>query len=144
MPSVVRTVEVAVDPATAFAVFTDEIDDWYERGPYSWNDPGRAVAIRFEEGRLLELYEQDEPYEMGRVTAWEPGRRLAFVYRNVHLPLEGTVVEVRFDAVEGGTRVTLEHRGLEALPPGEYETWRRRAWVRLIETYAEYAGGSTS
>ena len=144
MPSVVRTVDVAVDPATAFAVFTDEIDDWYERGPYSWNDPGRAIAIRFEEGRLLELYEQGEPYEMGRVTAWEPGRRLAFVYRNVHLPLEGTVVEVRFDAVEGGTRVTLEHRGLEALPSEEYETWRRRAWVRLMEVYAEYVGGSTS
>lgn len=144
MPSVVRTVEVAVDPATAFAVFTDEIDEWYERGRYSWNDPERAVSIRFEGGRLLELYGQGEPYEMGRVTVWEPGRRLAFVYRSVHLRLEGTVVEVRFDAIEGGTRVTLEHQGLEALPPDEYDTWRGRAWIRLMEVYADYAGSSTS
>jgi len=47
---VVRTVDVAVDPATAFEVFTAEIDDWYERGRYSWHDPKRAVRIRFEPG----------------------------------------------------------------------------------------------
>lgn len=142
--SVVRVVEVALDPEAAFAVFTDEIDEWYERGPHSWNDPERAIAIGFRDGRLLDLYEEGEPFEMGRVTAWEPGRRLAFAYRSVHLTLEGTEVEVRFDRVPGGTRVTLEHRGLEALPPDEYETWRRRAWARLMEVYAEFAGPSTS
>ena len=142
--SVVRTVDVAVDPATAFSVFTDEIDTWYERGPYSWNDPARAVAIRFEDGRLLEVYEEGEPYEMGRVTAWAPGERVAFAYRNVHLPLEGTEVEVRFEPIAGGTRVTLEHRGLERLPPDEYATWERRAWVRLMQVYADFLRGETS
>jgi hypothetical protein len=107
--SVVRTVEVDVDPATAFRMFTEEIDDWYERGPYSFNDPERAVAIRLEGGRLLELYAEGEPYEMGRVTVWEPGERLVFLYRNVHLPLEGTEVEVRFEPKAPGTRVALEH-----------------------------------
>ncbi|MBA3383186.1 MAG: SRPBCC domain-containing protein [Actinobacteria bacterium] len=137
MPRIVRTVEVAVDPATAFAVFTDEIDAWYERGPHSWNDPDRAVAIRFEGGRLLEVYE-DGAYEMGRVVAWEPGRRLAFVYQNVHLPLEGTEVEVRFEAVAGGTRITLEHRGLERLPAEEFALWEERAWIRFMAAFAAY------
>ena len=142
--SVVRTVDVAVDPATAFAVFTDEIDDWYERGPYSWNDPMRAVAIRFDGGRLLEIYEEGEPYEMGRVTAWEPGERVAFVYRNVHLALQDTEVEIQFEPIAGGTRVTLEHRGLERLPPDEYATWERRAWIRLMQVYADFLRGETS
>ena len=71
--SVVRTVEVPVDPWTAFRMFTEEIDEWYERGPYSWNDPERAVAIRFEHGRLLEVWDEGDGYEMGCVTAGTRG-----------------------------------------------------------------------
>ena len=81
---------------------------------------------------------------MGRVTAWEPGARLAFAYRNVHLELEDTEVEVRFEPIAGGTRVTLEHRGLERLPPDEYAMWERRAWIRLMQVYADFLRGETS
>jgi uncharacterized protein YndB with AHSA1/START domain len=137
--SVVRTVDVPVAPDEAFRAFTEEIDDWYERGPYSWNDPERAVAIRFEGDRLLEVYDDGDPYEMGLVTAWEPGRRLAFAYRSVHVPADvQTDVEVRFDPVAGGTRVTLEHRGLETLPADEYARWQQRAWVRFMQVFAAY------
>jgi uncharacterized protein YndB with AHSA1/START domain len=137
--SIVRTVEIPVDPATAFSVFTDEIDAWYERGRYSWNVPERASGIRFEDGRLLELHDDGDAYEMGRVTVWEPGRRLAFAYRSVHLPEElETEVEVRFEPAGAGTRVTLEHRGLEALPPDEFARWQERAWKRFVEVYADY------
>ena len=142
--SVTTSIVVEAPIERAFAVFTDEIDAWYERGPYSWNDPARAVAIRFEAGRLLEVYEEGEPYEMGRVTACEPGRRLAFAYRNVHLPIDGTEVEVRLEPIAGGTHVTLEHRGLERLPPDEYATWEGRAWVRLMQVYADFLRGETS
>jgi uncharacterized protein YndB with AHSA1/START domain len=143
--SIIRTVKVPVDPATAFAAFTDEIDVWYERGRYSWNVPERAVGIRFEGGRLLELHDDGDAYEMGRVTAWEPGERLAFVYRSVHLPSElRTEVEVRFEPVNGGTRVTLEHRGLEQLPTDEYERWRERAWVRFMEVFAGYLSSAAT
>ena len=137
--SVVRTVEVAVDPGTAFRMFTEEIDEWYERGPYSWNDPERAVAIRFEHGRLLEVWDEGDGYEMGFVTAWEPGERLVFAYRSVHLPPDlETEVEIRFEPIAAGTRVTLEHRGLELLPRDEYERWRRRAWVPFVEAFRRY------
>ena len=34
-PAYVRvTIHVDVDPDTAFAVFTEEIDAWYHRGPH--------------------------------------------------------------------------------------------------------------
>jgi hypothetical protein len=143
--SVVRSVEVSVDPGTAFRMFTDDIDAWYERGRYSWNDPERAVAIRFDRGRLLEVWDDGGSFEMGVVTAWEPGERLAFGYRSVHLPAElETEVEVRFEAVPAGTRVTLEHRGLEQLPDDEYARWRDRAWLPFMKAFARYADASTS
>ena len=52
------TVYVAVDPITAFEIFTEEIDVWYRRGPHHFFDPARAAAIRFEPGvggRLVEV-----------------------------------------------------------------------------------------
>jgi hypothetical protein len=136
--SIVRSVDVPVEPAEAFRTFTEEIDEWYERGPYAINDPERAIAIRFENGRLLEVYE-DGAYEIGRVTSWEPGARVAYTYRNVHLPptLE-TEVEVRFEQIDAGTRVTLEHRGLDQLPPEEYALWEERAWIRFMQVFADY------
>ena len=49
---------------------------------------------------------------------WLPGERLAFAWR---LPSfqEGqlTEVDVRFEAVDGETRVTVEHRGWDTIPP---------------------------
>jgi hypothetical protein len=136
---VVRRVVVPTDPQTAFRLFTDEIDSWYERGPYSWNNPERAVAIRFEGGRLLEVWDDGDAYEMGRVTVWEPGVRLAFAYRSVHLPPDvASEVEVRFEQVAEGTRVTLEHRGLDALPREEGERWQERAWRPFMAAYARY------
>lgn len=138
----VRTIEVAVDPPTAFDVFTNEIGSWYRSGRHSWNDPDRAVGIRFEPGvggRLLELYEEGEPYVMGRIVAWEPGARLAFEYRSVFLPPDPlTEVEVRFEPIPQGTRVVLEHRGLDLLPEAVGQTFATRAWAAFMEGFREY------
>jgi hypothetical protein len=146
--SVVRTVEVGIDPAAAFEVFTAEIGDWYQGGPYSWNDPKRAVGIRFERGvggRWLEVWDEatGEGYELGRIQVWEPGERLVVSYRNVHLPpaIE-TEVDVRFEPVAGGTRVTLEHRGLDALPPDELALWESRAWINFMSWFRDYDLGA--
>lgn len=108
------TVEVAVEPAAAFRAFTDEIDFWWVRGPINFFDSGRAVAMRIEPGlggRVLEVYDdaRGEALELGRITTWEPGVRLA--YRSL---VDDTEVDVRFDAVEGGTRV----RVTQTLVPG--------------------------
>jgi Activator of Hsp90 ATPase homolog 1-like protein len=145
--SVVRVVEVRVDPAAAFHAFTEEIDEWYGSGPYSWNDPQRAVGIRFEPGlggRLVEIWDRatGEGYDMGRVIAWEPGRRVAWTFRNVHMQAETTEVDVRFEETEHGTRVTLEHSGLEVLPEDELERSKRYAWKAFMQLYSEYVSAA--
>lgn len=113
--SVRARVTVPVDPATAFRIFTDEIDGWYVRGPHSWVDPARATAIRFEGGYLRELWDDGGHVDTGRVLVWEPPRRL--VWADLLHRTGRMEVEVVFSPVAGGTEVLLEHRGLDTLPP---------------------------
>lgn len=144
-----RTVEVAVDPETAFALFTERIGDWYVGGPHAWRDPGRAVGMRFEPGvggRWVEVWdaESGEGCEVGTVLVWEPGTRLVVAYRHPWLPPEPpTELEVRFDPVGAGTRVVLEHRGFDRLPPEVVARFLSpRAWSRLMTWYTAYVARS--
>jgi hypothetical protein len=145
--AVTVTVEVAVDPASAFAIFTEEIGRWWRPGPINWNDARRAVGIRIEPGvggRWIEIWDEatGEGFECGRITAWEPGRRLAFIYRDIGRDLDGSEVEVRFEAIAGGTRVTLEHRGWERLGQEIAERKRplkRVGWANILLWYTEWA-----
>ena len=135
---------MGVDPATAFRVFTEEIGAWYRGGANSWNDPARVVGIRFEPGvggRWIEIWDAatGEGFELGRITTWEPGRRLVISFRAFDLPPEPrTEIEVRFEPAEGGTVVTLEHRGLDLLPPALARTWEDRAWKQFMRWFADH------
>ena len=104
-------VEVAVDPATAFKAFTDEMDLWWLRGPINfWSDGGRVVEMRCEPGvggrimEVLDVASAGEVLELARITSWEPGVRLAWASS-----LDDVQTEVQFVPIEGGTRVTVEH-----------------------------------
>jgi uncharacterized protein YndB with AHSA1/START domain len=51
------------------------------------------------------------------VTVWDPPRRLVFGWRQQGFPAgRSTEVSVRFDPVDSGTRVTVEHFGWDAIP----------------------------
>ena len=107
---------VAVDPARAFAVFTDEIGGWWKPKARSLFQRGRNGCLKFENGRLLEVYETGETFEIGVVLAWEPGKLLLFEWRQEGFEAgERTEVDVRFEPVAKGTRVTVNHRGWDAL-----------------------------
>ena len=101
-------VEVAVDPLTAFQAFTEELDLWWVRGPINAYDSGRLLEMRCEPGvggRILELYdaESGEGLELARITAWEPGSRLAW-----ESSLDDVPIDVRFERTADGTIVRLE------------------------------------
>lgn len=137
MTSVTTGIDVDVEPADAFDVFVNEIDAWYRVDRFTVVDVTRTIAIRFEPrlgGRLLDVHDAatGEGREMGRITAWEPGRRLVFTDNR------GTEVEVTFAAASGGTRVTLEHRGLEHLEPAVAEHVRRFGWGLLLPWYRRH------
>ena len=112
------TTFVDVSPGDAFEVFTTEVDLWWRRGP-RFRGGGPGSEMRFEQDaagtRLVERSGADE-FEIGRVHVWEPGARLVFDWRGRNFaPEERTTVEVRFEPFATGTRVTLEHRGWDAI-----------------------------
>jgi hypothetical protein len=113
------TTFVKVAPGDAFEVFTGEIDRWWRRGPRFRMAGSAASELCFEQderGRRLVERTQGEVHEIGRVLVWEAGRRVVFEWRADNFaPGEHTEVEVRFEASSDGTRVTLEHRGWEAI-----------------------------
>ena len=81
------------------------------------------------------------------MSAWEPGRRVAFSWHPGRDPAGAQWIEVAFRANPAGTRVTLVHGGWEAL--GERATVSREAyrngWPTVFgQRYREYcvaAGG---
>lgn len=135
--SVRASVTVAVGPERAFQAFTGEIDQWYRRGVATMGRGRGATTLRIEPGvggRVLEVLADAEERERGRVLVWEPGTRLVFV------DWRGTEVEVGFEAVPGGTRVVLEHRGLDRLPPGKARDVARFGWRRLATWFEAHLG----
>jgi uncharacterized protein YndB with AHSA1/START domain len=119
------SVLVRADIDDAFRVFTEEIDRWWRRG-YAYRAAGmrRGVICLEPEvgGRLFESFEDDDGetrvVETGRVIEWAPPVRLVFEWRAANFSTdEKTEVEVLFEAVARGTRVTVTHRGWSAIPP---------------------------
>jgi uncharacterized glyoxalase superfamily protein PhnB len=131
------TVEVETDPQTAFAAFTGELDLWWVRGPINAYDSGRLVEMRCEPGvggRILEVYdaESGEGLELARITAWEPGERVAW-----KSSLDDVSIDVRFEPTAAGTLVRLEATVAEggedrggssfvAVAPPWFGAWMRR------------------
>lgn len=124
------TVEVGVDPATAFRVFTEEIGLWWVPGPINFFDAARATGMEVEPsvgGRVLELYGDQPPLVIATITAWEPGSRV--VYRGV---VDDTETIVTFTAFEQGTRVRVHQRAL----PGAIRAFL--FWPNVAGWFASY------
>jgi uncharacterized protein YndB with AHSA1/START domain len=142
----VAVAEVVVDapPDDAFRIFTDEIGLWWRRDTPYWNDRERGLTIRLEPGvggRFVEVndLETGAGLEVGRVTVWEPGARLALTWTQVGWP-EGvtTEIELRFEPADGGTRVRLEQGGFERVPEGDrYLPGYAAGWMEVLGWYAE-------
>lgn len=125
--SVSSAVEVPVDPDTAFGVFTDELDLWWQRGPINHMAGGRVVAMRCEPGvggRLLEVYDDatGDALELARITVWDPGKRLAW-----QSSIDDVQTDVTFEPSDRGTAVRVMAR----IPEGGADRGGT-AWVRVV------------
>lgn len=130
--SMTAQVEVAVDPATAFVAFTDEMDLWWLRTPITYYDSARAVGRHCEQGvggRLLEVYDDatGDLLELGRITVWEPGARLSW-----RSSVDDIEVDVHFHATEAGTLVRVE---ASLLPDGDAANTGSYSFCRVLEPW---------
>jgi uncharacterized protein YndB with AHSA1/START domain len=114
------SLRVPADPARAFEVFTREIALWWQPDPLFQITPGGDGKLAFEpgpSGRLITCCENGATFEIGRITVWEPGKRLVFGWRHANFaPDQSTEVEVCFAAVGNETRVSIEHRAWDTIP----------------------------
>jgi uncharacterized protein YndB with AHSA1/START domain len=119
--SVLVSLRVRATPRRAFEAFTNEIGHWWRHNAlfgFTQNSPGLLAFEPHLGGCLTETSSSGEVFEIGRITAWEPGSRLAFTWRQETFTAEQvTRVEVRFEQVGDKTRVTVEHRGWDTVPP---------------------------
>jgi uncharacterized protein YndB with AHSA1/START domain len=110
---------VKATPEQAFAAFVDEIGQWWRPNILFQTTP-RPGVLSFEPGeggRLIETRAGGKAFEIGRILAWEPPRRLVFSWRQASFPLDlHTEVEIGFEAVGDETRVSVEHRGFDRVP----------------------------
>ncbi len=120
--SVTATTRVEVPPGVAFELFTEQVDAWWKHGARFRPAVHEAGTLCFEPragGRFLETYPRGDAFELGWVRIWEPGTRLVFGMGGRDFASdESTEVEVCFEAEGRGTRVTVTHRGWDALRPG--------------------------
>ena len=97
----------------AFEVWTSRIDTWWPRD----HTVGEVVSVSLVGGLGGRIYERDTDgteHEWGRITAWDPPRRLAYRWHIGRGADEATDVEVRFVALgPGATRVEIEQDGWE-------------------------------
>ncbi len=127
MTSTTVSVSVAVEPATAFTAFTEELDLWWVRGPINYFDSSRALGMRCEPGvggRLIEVYDgaTGDGLELGRITVWVPGVALAW-----KSSVDDVEINVRFVPTATGTDVTVE-----ATIPVAGTDRGGTAWVRVV------------
>jgi uncharacterized protein YndB with AHSA1/START domain len=108
---------VKATPERAFAVFTEEIGDWWRPNMLFQTTPRPPGRLAFTDGRLTETLANGKVFEIGKVLDWEPPTRLLFSWRQASFPPDLlTEVEVRFEAVGEETRVSVEHRGFDRVP----------------------------
>jgi uncharacterized protein YndB with AHSA1/START domain len=143
-------VDVPLAPDRAFSVFTAEIGEWWPP-EYTWSQAKlEGFGIEPREGGLC--FERG-PFgfrcDWGRVTAWEPPARLAFLWQIGPTrapepdPDRASEVEARFTAHGDLTAVELSHARFERHGDGA-EGYRAgmgspRGWAHILERFAERA-----
>lgn len=117
---VLVSTRIAATPERVFLAFTEEIEQWWQPSPLFRLGRGRRGSLRFEPGpggRLVEAKPDGSEFVVGEVSVWDPPVGLVVSWRQEDFDDDQvTELHVRFDAVDGGTRVTVEHYGWDSIP----------------------------
>jgi uncharacterized protein YndB with AHSA1/START domain len=145
-----RSCTVNVPPAEAWRVFVDRFADWWPPAYSFSQDALETIGIEpVQGGRCFERDRDGHQLAWGTVTTADPPSRLAFFWQiTADRRIEpdtarASEVEVVFAGVEGGTRVTLTHRGF-ARHGGDWQGYRdgmgsEQGWSYCLACFAARA-----
>ena len=103
-----KTVMLACQPERAFSLFTEQAGLWWPAERRHTKDPSSEIRIEAA-GRFFERSGAGVEVELGVVLIFEPARRLLLNWYQGTGPANPTQVEITFDAVGTGTRVSVRH-----------------------------------
>lgn len=105
------SMDIALEPTRAFDVFIEELSTALVQ-----------AGMRLETGTNGRVFQGD--LEVGRIVEWQPGELIRLQWHQADWKTEElTEVEMRFEPVDGGTRVALSHRAWGGLI-GDPASWR--------------------
>jgi uncharacterized protein YndB with AHSA1/START domain len=134
---------VACDQRDAFELWTEKIATWWPSGHSMSGDPETNVTLEPRVGgRIFERTPAGVEHDWGEVLEWEPPGRLVYLWHIAADRSDATEVEIRFTPGEGGTEVTILHRGWERLGSTGPERRARneQGWAGLIPHFIAAAG----
>jgi uncharacterized protein YndB with AHSA1/START domain len=141
---IVLSVDLPASPERAYAAFTTQFAEWWPVATHSLSRQA-ATRCRFDAtpgGAVEEQAPDGARHIWGTVEAIEPGRRIRFTWHPGREPESAQWIEVVFEPIATGSRVTLTHGGWEAL--GEIAPILRREYVSgwqnvFGKIYADFA-----
>jgi uncharacterized protein YndB with AHSA1/START domain len=138
---IVKSVVLRCEPARAFALFTQRAGEWWPSARRHTDDDASIIRIE-PDGPFFERAADGTEVQLGRVRAFAPPHRLALDWFPGTGPAEPTFVEVDFEPVDGGTRVTVTH-GAGAAPQTTYDENAGgyvRSWELVLAALAGFDG----
>ena len=105
---IVKSVVLACDPDRAFALFTEQAGLWWPAARRHSKDAKSTIRMEAN-GRFFERSNEGAEVVLGVVRHFEPAMRLLLDWYPGTGPEHPTRVEITFEAVDGGTRVTVQH-----------------------------------
>jgi uncharacterized protein YndB with AHSA1/START domain len=119
-----QSVLLPLTPARAFELFTRQIGLWWPPDRRHLNDANSQLFL-LEDGRFYERASDGRELDLGRVQLWEAPQRIVLDFYMGTDAAHPTEVEIRFDAVDDGTRISVKHRPRE----GSTDLWDKRAAI---------------
>jgi uncharacterized protein YndB with AHSA1/START domain len=109
---ILASIEIAAPPERIFrALASNEILDWWVR-PGVFNTTEWTGDVRVGGSWRASGDARGRPYVLeGEFLAVDPPRKLAHTWHGVGAPDAPTTVTYLLDRLDGGTRITLRHRG---------------------------------
>jgi hypothetical protein len=130
----------------AFEVWTTRLSTWWPKGHSASGDPRTEITLEPRlGGRIFERTPDGTEIDWGRITVWDPPRRLGYRWHIGRDEDQATDVALSFVALDGDrTRLEILHSGWERLG-SEGPSWRdanTNGWSALIPRFVEAAAGT--
>jgi len=136
--------DVGCPPTRAFELWTAETKLWWPTSHTVSARPGVDVVIEPGiGGRIYERTPEGEEHDWGQVTGWDPPRQISYLWHLRQDRADATEVEITFATADrAGTRISIEHRGWDALGTrgADQRELNQRGWTGLLPHFHAVAG----